>query len=81
MPIDLRTLGSKLAKYRGQLKETVVEDASSTGIDAARAYHFNGTVSILVRIAGKLALEGVGQVPWRIMLGKQITQRGRWRLG
>lgn len=36
MAIDLRTLGSKLAKYRGQLKESVVEVASSTGIDAAR---------------------------------------------
>ncbi|WP_454669200.1 ImmA/IrrE family metallo-endopeptidase [Achromobacter kerstersii] len=36
MPIDLRTLGSKLAKYRGQLKESIVEVASSTGIDAAR---------------------------------------------
>jgi Zn-dependent peptidase ImmA (M78 family) len=36
MAIDLRTLGSKLAKYREQLKESVVEAASSTGIDAAR---------------------------------------------
>ncbi|QEA14324.1 helix-turn-helix domain-containing protein [Comamonas flocculans] len=36
MAIDLRTLGSKLAKYRGQLKESSVEVASSTGIDAAR---------------------------------------------
>lgn len=36
MAIDLRTLGSKLAKYRGQLKESIVEVASSTGIDAAR---------------------------------------------
>lgn len=36
MAIDLRTLGSKLAKYRGQLKESVAEVASSTGIDAAR---------------------------------------------
>jgi len=36
MPIDLTTLGSKLAKYREQLKESIVEVASSTGIDAAR---------------------------------------------
>lgn len=36
MAIDLRTLGSKLAKYRGQLKESIVEVASSTGIDSAR---------------------------------------------
>ena len=36
MAIDLRTLGSKLAKYRGQLKESLVEVASSTGIDTAR---------------------------------------------
>lgn len=36
MAIDLRTLGSKLAKYRGQLQESIVEVASSTGIDAAR---------------------------------------------
>ena len=36
MAIDLRTLGSKLAKYRGQLKESIVEVASSTGIDASR---------------------------------------------
>lgn len=36
MAIDLRTLGVKLAKYRGQLEESVVEVAASTGIDAAR---------------------------------------------
>lgn len=36
MAIDLQTLGSKLAKYREQLKESIVEVASSTGIDAAR---------------------------------------------
>lgn len=36
MPIDLMTLGSKLAKYREQLKESIAEVASSTGIDAAR---------------------------------------------
>jgi Zn-dependent peptidase ImmA (M78 family) len=36
MAIDLRTLGSKLAKYRGQLKESTFEVASSTGIDARR---------------------------------------------
>jgi Zn-dependent peptidase ImmA (M78 family) len=36
MAIDLKTLGSKLAKYRGQLEESVIEVASATGIDAAR---------------------------------------------
>ena len=36
MAIDLRTLGSKLTRYRGQLKESIVEVASSTGIGAAR---------------------------------------------
>lgn len=36
MTIDLRTLGSKLAKYRGQLKESIAEVSSSTGIDAER---------------------------------------------
>lgn len=36
MAIDLRTLGSKLTRYRGQLKESIGEVASSTGIDAAR---------------------------------------------
>jgi len=36
MAIDLRSLGSKLAKYRGQLKESIVEIASATGIDADR---------------------------------------------
>jgi len=36
MAIDLRALGSKLAKYRGQLKESIGDVASSTGIDAAR---------------------------------------------
>ncbi len=36
MAIDLRTLGSKLAKYRGQLADSVVEVASATGIDVAR---------------------------------------------
>ena len=36
MAIDLRTLGSKLFKYRGQLKESIVECASATGIDADR---------------------------------------------
>jgi Zn-dependent peptidase ImmA (M78 family) len=36
MTIDLQTLGSKLAKYRGQLTESIAEVASSTGIDAAR---------------------------------------------
>lgn len=36
MAINLQTLGSKLAKYRGQLKESITEVASSTGIDAVR---------------------------------------------
>lgn len=36
MAIDLRILGSKLAKYREQLQESIVEAAASTGIDAAR---------------------------------------------
>lgn len=36
MSIDLQTLGSKLAKYRGQLEESITEVAFSTGIDAAR---------------------------------------------
>lgn len=36
MTIDLQTLGSKLAKYRAQLKESTIETATSTGIDAAR---------------------------------------------
>lgn len=36
MAIDLRNLGSKFAKYRGQLEESVVEVASLTGIDALR---------------------------------------------
>lgn len=36
MAIDLRTLGSKLAKYREQLKESIAEAASSTGIETAR---------------------------------------------
>jgi transcriptional regulator with XRE-family HTH domain len=35
MPIDLKTIGSKLAKYRAQLKESITEVASSTGIDPA----------------------------------------------
>jgi Zn-dependent peptidase ImmA (M78 family) len=36
MSIDLKTLGSKLAKYREQLKESIIEVGSATGIDAAR---------------------------------------------
>ncbi|MCP5414688.1 MAG: ImmA/IrrE family metallo-endopeptidase [Chromatiaceae bacterium] len=36
MTIDLRTLGGKLAKYREQLQESLLEVATSTGIDAAR---------------------------------------------
>ena len=36
MAIDLKSLGSKLAKYRGQLKESIIEVATATGIDAVR---------------------------------------------
>lgn len=36
MAINLQTLGSKLAKYRGQLKESIDDVAFSTGIDASR---------------------------------------------
>ena len=36
MAIDLRLLGSKLAKYREQLQESFVDVANSTGIDADR---------------------------------------------
>ena len=36
MAIDLTLLGSKLAKYRGQLTESVAEVAGATGIDASR---------------------------------------------
>lgn len=36
MAVDLKTLGSKLAKYREQLKESISEVASATGIDATR---------------------------------------------
>jgi len=36
MSIDLKSLGSKLARYREQLKEPITEVASTTGIDAAR---------------------------------------------
>lgn len=36
MSIDLKSLGSKLARYREQLKEPITEVASTTGIDTAR---------------------------------------------
>lgn len=36
MTINLQNLGSKLAKYRGQLKESVLEVGTSTGISAER---------------------------------------------
>jgi Zn-dependent peptidase ImmA (M78 family)/transcriptional regulator with XRE-family HTH domain len=36
MGIDLRTLGSKLSKYREQLTESIEEVASATGIDPVR---------------------------------------------
>jgi Zn-dependent peptidase ImmA (M78 family)/DNA-binding XRE family transcriptional regulator len=38
MAIDLRTLGSKLAKYRQQLGESVDEVADATGIAASRLF-------------------------------------------
>jgi len=40
MAINLQTLGVKLAKYREQLKESIVEVAFSTGIDATRLTNF-----------------------------------------
>jgi len=36
MTINLQSLSSKLAKYRGQLKESITEVALATGIDAGR---------------------------------------------
>ncbi len=36
MAIDLRSLGSKLAKYREQLQEAFIDVSNSTGIDANR---------------------------------------------
>lgn len=36
MSINLTALGSKLAKYRMQLKESIAEVATATGIDAKR---------------------------------------------
>jgi len=45
MAIDLRLLGSKLAKYREQLQESFVDVANPTGIDAARLVQIeNGQV-------------------------------------
>ncbi|BEP62336.1 XRE family transcriptional regulator [Variovorax sp. V213] len=42
MAIDLRLLGSKLAKYRGQLQESLLDVAASTGIDTARLTQIEG---------------------------------------
>lgn len=42
MAIDLRLLGNKLAKYRGQLHESLLDVATSTGIDAARLAQIEG---------------------------------------
>lgn len=42
MAIDLRLLGGKLAKYRGQLQESLRDVAASTGIDAARITQIEG---------------------------------------
>lgn len=42
MAIDLLKLGSKFAKYRIQLEETVCEVASSTGIDSVRLTAIEG---------------------------------------
>src|ERR1700691_1330510 len=36
MSIDLKSLSSKLAKYRGQLQESIAEVAAASGIDAKR---------------------------------------------
>jgi Zn-dependent peptidase ImmA (M78 family) len=36
MPLDLKSLSSKLTKYRAQLEETIAEVANATGIDSAR---------------------------------------------
>ena len=36
MSIDLKSLGSKLSRYRGQLRESIGEVVSATGIDTAR---------------------------------------------
>jgi transcriptional regulator with XRE-family HTH domain len=36
MAIDLRLLGSKLAKYREQLQESIIDVECSTGIGVAR---------------------------------------------
>ncbi|SFQ34344.1 XRE family transcriptional regulator [Variovorax sp. 770b2] len=42
MAIDLRLLGGKLAKYRGQLQESLLDVAASTGIDTARLTQIEG---------------------------------------
>lgn len=42
MAIDLRLLGNKLAKYRGQLQESLLDVATSTGIDTARLAQIEG---------------------------------------
>lgn len=42
MAIDLRLLGNKFAKYRGQLQESLLDVATSTGIDPARLAQIEG---------------------------------------
>ncbi|MGI4778314.1 MAG: ImmA/IrrE family metallo-endopeptidase [Janthinobacterium lividum] len=42
MAIDLRFLGGKLAKYRGQLQESLLDVAASTGNDTARLTQIEG---------------------------------------
>ena len=42
MAIDLRLLGSKLAKYREQLQESITDVAGSTGIDSTRLAQIEG---------------------------------------
>ena len=42
MSIDLRLLGGKLAKYRGQLQESLLDVEGSTGIDATRLAQIEG---------------------------------------
>lgn len=42
MSINLKALGSKLAKYRDQLNESIEELGEATGIEVARLYTIEG---------------------------------------
>lgn len=42
MAVDLRLLGGKLARYRGQLQESLLDVETSTGIDADRLAQIEG---------------------------------------